>query len=69
MNDEFSAPIFRKQEIQRLTRAIFDAAAWIAVARLSLAKLYTKDAHRITIGEFGTGTIDPYWAGFTREAE
>ena len=60
--DEAQA-IFRKKDIENLTHAIFEGAAWIAVARNNYAQVYAHDVGRILYGAFGTDEVNPGWAG------
>lgn len=50
--------------MEHLTRAIFEAAAWIMYARSRHMKIMMVDCARLLNGDYGTMEINPYWAGF-----
>jgi hypothetical protein len=51
--------------IQNLTQALFQATAWIAVARIRFA-VVQNETNRILTGAYGTKEVDAYWAGLTK---
>jgi hypothetical protein len=61
--DEAQA-IFRKKDIENLTHAIFEGAAWIMAARLHYIEYTTRNIGSVVLGTFGSKELSPYWAGF-----
>ena len=47
-------------------KGLFEAAAWIAVARLNYAKFAANNSMLMSEGRFGTREIDANWAELGR---